>query len=113
MESMINLFNRHKGAGTCGFDSWCDFVDWLHREKPDKSKLGELKELSAKAYASVHHKAEKVIKPVIQAAHEVVQPEETSIQEEVPVQEEASIQEEVPVQEEASKPKKRKPKAGE
>ena len=92
---MINLFNRHKEAGTCGFASWCDFVDWLHSAKPDKSKLGSLKELSAKAYAGTLPKAEKHLpvkeEPAAEAVPQADAPE--------------------PKAEEAPKPKKRK-KAG-
>lgn len=96
MESMINLFNRHKEAGTCGFASWCDFVEWLHKEKPDKSKLGELKELSAKAYAATKRKEEPVVTQSTATADEPVKQDEAQITEE-----------------EAPNPKKRKPKAGE
>ena len=89
---MINLFNRHKEAGTCGFASWCDFVAWLHTANPDKSKLGELKELSAKAYAATKPKAEKPAPAKAEPAKAV---------------------ETVPPTDEEPKPKKRKPKDGE
>lgn len=48
--TLISVFEKHSKSGTCRFKSWCQFVEWVAKEKPKTNVLDSLKELSAEAY---------------------------------------------------------------
>lgn len=49
--TLLEVYERHVKAGTCKFESWCDFVAWYAKAKTDAETLDKLKELSEQAFA--------------------------------------------------------------
>lgn len=61
--TLISIYERHVKARTKSFKSWCEFISWVRKVKPDTKILAALEELTPEAYDALR-KPSQPLKPL-------------------------------------------------